>query len=168
MQTNDSILFGDVKCSFRPEVQWDLGYITADCAEWVRQERLKPESNSRAWLFSSHKTEILLSTFVGFSLSKALRVLVETSSILYNWGLDTSYSQYSPSDLWRIRSFAGSQVVHDLGNALKNARLANASQDELKALFLVLLGTIIAVGYSNSVFDSEEVNWSAGPHRRSS
>lgn len=121
---------------------------------------MKPGSNSRVWIFSSLKAESLLSAFVGGNLSKAFRVLVETSSILHIWGMDTSYSHYSSTDLWSIRSFAGSQVLHDLERALNLQRLANASADVLKALFLVLLGTIIAVGYSTSVSASEGVNHS--------
>lgn len=121
---------------------------------------MKPGSHSRVWILSSLKAENLLSTFVDGNLSKALRVLVETSSILHNWGMDTSYSQYSSSDLWRIRSFAGSQVLHGLERAMNLQRLANASADVLSALFLVLLGTVIAVGYSTSVSHSDEVNQS--------
>lgn len=109
-------------------------------------------------MFSTLKAELLLSSFVDGNLSKALRVLVETSSILRNWGINTSYSHYSSSDLWSIRSFAGSQVLQGLEYALKNTRLAKASADVLKALFLVLLATIIAVGYSASVSHLDEVD----------
>lgn len=118
---------------------------------------MKPGSNSRVWMLSSLKAECLLSTFLDGNLCKALRVLVETSSILHNWGMDTSYSRYSSTDLWSIRSFAGSQVLRGLERALNLQRLANASADVLKALFLVLLGTVIAVGYSTSVSHLDEV-----------
>ena len=148
---NNDILIGDARHNFPLEIRWDLESVVSDCAEWVLEEGLRPETNSRVWIFSSFKAETLLSTFVGGNLSKALRVLVETSSILYNWGMDANYLQYSPSDLWRIRSFAGSQAIHGLEDALKNVKLAKASVDVLKSLFLALLGTIIAVGYSASV-----------------
>ena len=163
---NDDILIGNATHNFPLEIRWDLESVVSDCVEWVLEERLRPESNSRVWMFSSFKAETLLSTFVGGNLSKALRILVETSSILHNWGMDADYLRYSPSDLWKIRSFAGSQMIHGLELALKNARLAKASVDNLKALFLALLGTIIAVGYSTSVFHSDEVGQPLGLHFR--
>ena len=157
LQSNKHTPFGKAKHSFYPEVHWDLGSISSDCIDWILDERLKPESNSRVWIFSSFNAELLLSNFVDGSLSKALRVLVETSSVLHNWGVDARYSHFSSSDLWKIRSFAGSQVLHGLEHALRIASLAKASAEALKALFLVLLGTIIAVGYSTSVSYLNEV-----------
>lgn len=153
-------MIGNVEQNCNSEAQWDLGSIALDCADWVLDERLKPGSKSRVWLFSSFEAEYLLSTIVGGDLSRAFRVLVEISSIIHNWGIIASYSQYSSSDLWRIRSFAGSQVVQSLEQALKLNRLAKASADVLKALFLVLLGTIIAVGHSTSIHHSDEVSHS--------
>ena len=150
-------MLGTDKRTFDLEFHWDLGSIASDCAEWVLDERVKPGSNSRVWILSSIDAETLLSEFVDGNLSKAVRVLVETSSILYNWGMDTSYSHYSSSELWSLRSFAGSQVLHGLERALNVQRLAVVSADVLKALFLVILGTIIAVGYSTSVSNSDEV-----------
>lgn len=157
LEGNSNILIGDLRHTFDVEIRWDLENVVLDCADWISAENLKPESNSRVWIFSSLKAEILLSTFLGGNLSKAVRVLVETSSILHNWGINASYLRYSSSDLWRIRSFAGSQVLHGLEHALKNANLAKASVDVLKALFLALLGTIIAVGYLTSIPHSDEV-----------
>lgn len=158
LQVTNNILFDDAKHTFDSEVNWDLESIVSNCAEWILHERVDPGMNSCLWIFSSLKVEFLLSTFVHNNLSKALRVLVKTSSILHNWGMDAECSHYSTSDLWRIRSFAGSQVVRGLKTALKNTSLAKASIDVLKALFLVLLGTIIAVGYSTLVSHSVEVS----------
>ena len=157
LRTNTVIVAGNTSHSFDPEVCWDLGTMASDCAEWILGKSVKPRAKNRVWTFSSFDAECLLSPFVDANLSKALRVLVETSSILRNWGMDTSYSDYSSSDLWSIRSFAGSQLLQGLERALNLQRLAESSEDVLKALFLVILGTIIAVGYSTPVSRSNEV-----------
>lgn len=109
-------------------------------------------------MLSSLKAEHLLSNLVDSNLTRALRVLVETASILHNWGDNATYSHYSSSDLWSIRSFAGSQVLRALEANLTNTILARASSKVLKALFLVLLGTIIAVGYTDSVSRLDKVS----------
>ena len=160
MRTSDIILIGNTNHKFDPEVHWDLGSIASDCAQWVLNGRAKPRSYSRVWMFSSTRAELLPSTFVDGNLSKGLRVLAETSSILRKWRTNTSYLYYSSSDLWNIRSFAGSQVLQGLERALNLQRLAKISADVLKAPFLVLLRTTIAVGYSTSVSHSDEVSQS--------
>lgn len=114
-------------------------------------------------MFSSLDAERLLSKYVDANLSKAVRILVETSSILRNWGMNTNYLHYSSSDLWNIRSFAGSQVLKGLESALNVKRLAESSADVLKALFLVTHGTVIAVGYSASLSQSDEVRLNTCP-----
>lgn len=92
-------------------------------------------------------------------MSIALRVLVEVSSVLHNWGCNASYAGYSAKDLWSIRSFAGSQVLQGLEAALSNSMLAKASQGELKALFLVAFGVTTAIGFSKSIIQLEKVSF---------
>lgn len=157
---SDLIIVGDAQLPFEPDFLWDLDAVSSDCANWICEEHVNPASNSRVWMLSSLKAEDLLSKFVNSKLSKALRVLVEMSSILHNWGDDATFSHYSSSDLWSIRSFAGSQALRNLEAVLTNNRLAEFSKDMLKALFLILLGTIIAVGYTGSVSQEDEVSLS--------
>ena len=47
-----------------------------------------------------------------------------------------------------MRSFAGNKVLKGLEKVLNNNALSRASLFELKALFLILFGTIVSVGYS--------------------
>ncbi len=155
---SDFVIVGDAERTFKPRILWDLDAVSSDCAKWICEEHVEPVSNSRVWMLSSLKAEDLLSNFVDPDLSKALRILVETSSILHNWGGDATFSHYSSSDLWSIRSFAGSQALRNLGAVLTNNRLATSSKDVLKAVFLILLGTIIAVGYTSSVSQEVEVS----------
>ena len=81
-------------------------------------------------------------------MSQNFRLLVETSSALYNRGLQQEYAGYNAIELWRIRSFAGDKVLEGLQRVLNNKALSYASLFELKALFLILFGTIVSVGYS--------------------
>ena len=65
---------------------------------------------------------------------------------------------YNKDDLENIRSFAGTSVLRHLERVLSNIALAETSLKEMKALFLILFGTIIAVGYSQPVGHDEEVS----------
>ena len=109
-------------------------------------------------MLSSTELRYLLSNILGENISKALRAVVETSSVIYNWGDEATFSHYSSSDLWSIRSFAGSQVLQELDTVVSNSKLAKASRDELKATFLVLFGMVVAVGYTGSSSQSNRVS----------
>lgn len=142
------VSYGDAKRTFEPQISWDLHSIASTCANWICDEDTNVVANSRVWILSSLNTQHSLSDLLGEDFSKALRLLVKISSIIYNWGDQATYSHYSSSDLWGIRTFAGSQVLRRLHATLTIHKLAKASQDELKAIFLVLFGTVIAVGYT--------------------
>ena len=153
--TSDIFIAGDVRRSFEPPIDWDLENIASDCANWICEDDI-PVPNSRVWILSSRDAEHLLSPLLDRELCRALRLMMETSSILHNWGSDANFSPYSAADLWKIRSSAGSQVLRRLDAALSLTKLANASHDELKATFLALFGAVISVGYTDSRY--HEVN----------
>lgn len=141
------IIAEDQQCFYKPAANWDLTRLALFSAEWICNEGAKPAPDSRFWLYSSTHFEKLTSGLVDREIRVAAIVLVNTSAALYDWGHEDSFQDCSSSDLWRIRSIAGTQVLLGLEKALSDKTLAKASRDELKALILVLLGTTVAVGY---------------------
>jgi len=147
---SDIIITGNARSGSRPPIHWDLQRIASNCADWICEATVNSAACSRVWMLSSLDAERLLAEPLDANLSKALRVVVGTSSIIHNWGDEATFSHYTSSDLWSIRSFAGTQVLRGLATTLSIDRLAKASHDELKAIFLVLFGAVIAVGYTSS------------------
>ena len=145
------LITNNVQLGFHSEFDWNLDTITRDFAQWMSNQRLTPTSISRVGILSSFNLTRLLSTLVPGNMSQDLRLFVETSSALYNRGFQQEYAGYNPIDLWRIRSFAGNEVLKGLQEVLNNNALSHASLFELKALFLVLFGTILSVGYSGQL-----------------
>jgi len=154
---SDINITGNTKSDFQPPMCWDLHTIASNCADWICEESVNSALNSRVWIFSSLDAENLLARTLDENLSRALRVLVQTSSMIHNWGDEANFSHYSPSDLWSLRSFAGSQVLRGLDAALNINKLAKASHNELEAMFLALFGSVIAVGYTGPRIYLEEV-----------
>ena len=142
------LITDNVEFDFHDELYWDLDTITRDFAQWMSNQQLAPPSRSRVGILSSFKLTRLLSTLVSDNMSQNFRLFVETSSTLYNRGLQQEYAGYNAIELWRIRSFAGDKVLEGLQRVLNNKALSYASLFELKALFLILFGTIVSVGYS--------------------
>ena len=153
----------DVQLDFRSEF-WNLDTITRDFAQWMSNQQLTPASRSRVGILSSFKLTRLLSTLLSGNMSQNCRLLVETSSALYNRGIQQDYAGYNPIELWRIRSFAGNKVLKGLEKVLNNNALSHASLFELKALFLILFGTIVSVGYSGQLMLSGIVSPVVGCH----
>lgn len=91
-----------------------------------------------------------MSNLVPKKLCETLRLLVETTTMIYNWGSDAQFPHCSADELHGIRSFAGSQMNRALQNALHPTRVANSSIDQLAGLVFLLFGTMIAVSHTRT------------------
>ena len=146
--------------AFEAEVLWDLDAMVSEFAGWMSHDHGLPASTSRVGILSSAKFTRLVRTIADERLTRVFRLLVESSSVLYNHDgqLHICWKDYSKDDLESIRSFAGTSVLRHLERVLSNIALAETSLKEMKALFLILFGTIIAVGYSQPVGHNQEVS----------
>lgn len=159
LSKSDHILTGNVQLAFRTLVHWDIDSMSNDFVEWMTNDQLPPASTSRVGILTSFKFQRMVSGLLDETLSKNFRLLLETSSILYSHGTQVSNSGHSAINFCSSRSMAGREVLQTLESALSKSFLAQCSRKSLQALFLVLLGTIIAVGYSNR--ESQPANVSA-------
>ena len=155
-RSSHCLITHNVQLDFHSEFDWSLDAITRDFAQWMSNRQ--PTSTSRVGILSSFNLTRLLSTLVPSNMSQDFRLFVETSSALYNQGFQQEYAGYNPIDLWRIRSFTGDKVLVGLQGVLNNNALSRASLLELKALFLILFGTIVSVGYSGQLTWSDVVS----------
>lgn len=147
----------EVKLAFELLVWWDLDAISFDFACWMTHEHIAPASTSRVGILSSPKFENLLDNLACQEMRRTFRLLTRSSSSLYNRGDDRGWKEHLPDDMFSIRSFAGTLLLQHLEKALSSRDLSNSSLPELKALFLILFGTVIAVGYSESFVQTHNV-----------
>ena len=159
-----SIDFGDVQLAFESEVVWNLDAMVSEFAGWMSQKHALPASTSRVGILSSAKFTSLVRHIANQDLTRTFKLLIESSSVLYNYDgqLDIQWKDYYKDDLESVRSFAGTSVLRELERILSNSALAETSLNDLKALFLILFGTIIAVGYSRPVGHNPEVSTLSG------
>jgi len=126
---------------------WDIGVFFANFADSMSKPQDYNVPISRACVMSTRRFEYLLSSFVGFGVSHWFRILVKTPSILHNSESGGFPATDSEWHLWIAFSFSGSKFLQHLESSLSMISLAKAPLENLKALFLVLLGTIVAVRY---------------------
>lgn len=155
----DSLRFGAEGMSsfFEDAMQWDVHTLCSELILWMSDNDAQPGSTSLVGILSSIAFELLIFPFVGRDLSMHLRLLVELTATLYSSGGQASYAGRQPSTLWSIHAYFGSKVVQSLDVALSTASLERSSLEQLKALFLVLLATIIAIGYSKEWSPMDQV-----------
>ena len=67
------------------------------------------------------------------------------------------WKSYTSAALLGLRSYAGTLVLQHLEGILSRSNLAMASLRALKALFLIIFGTVIAVGYSKPIVQANNV-----------
>lgn len=142
---------GDVQLGFDMEVLWNLDAISPEFACWIVQQNCVPATSSRVGILSSRKFERPLECLASEGLGRAFRLFIECSSVLYHFQDQpgASWKGYCTTDLGNMHSFAGTLVLQYLEKALGNFALATASLEGLKALFLIIVGTILVVSYSN-------------------
>lgn len=136
---------------------WDMGFIAADFANWIFNPQKVQIPVSRIGILSSNEFEHLISKFMGTELCRHFRSLVKISSIFQGRDKFSSLAGSVRKDLEFIRSFDGSKVLQQLDLFLSNVSPAKTPSDQIKALFLELFGTILAVGRSSALFNSRGV-----------
>jgi len=142
----------DQDFSFEKKIQWDVHSLCSELALWMFDNDAQPSSTSLVGIFSSLAFERLISSSldaVSVDLCTNLRLLVELSAALYSGSGQTPYAGLQPHELWAIQAYVGKKLFQSLDIAL-NTALKQASFDNMKGLFLVVLATIIAVGYSRA------------------
>ena len=138
---------------FKEVVHWDVDALCTDFATWMTADTTQPVATSRVGLLSSMQCQKLLFGYLNDDLCKYLPLLVRTSSLLYN-RQDSPHPCYTYEQLSSARSLLGNELLINLETALKPIALSKKSKQQLEALFLVVLGTIIAVVYTCNT-DSE-------------
>ena len=144
-----NIIGEDVMLSFDAPVPWELNALALDFANWISNNNTdSPPSTSRVGILSSQCFKQLIQGLVSDGLGMNFRVFIELSSIIYNQGSKVPSVEDGSLDLWRLQYLAGSRFLNGLEVALSPKSLAKAPAEKLKALFLLLVGAILAVGYS--------------------
>lgn len=145
----------------------DVKSTALDFANWISRDKSCRESSSqvaissmsRIGVISSAQFQLLISNFLGKELSESLRMLVEISSVLYNWSTEV-YAGYTFTDLEMLQSFSGTRVLHCLERTLSVKALAHASAEVLQSLFMALTGTTLSISYMREGLASSSVSLS--------
>lgn len=148
---------GSAHHNYESKVKWNTEAISENCVTWLNNNEFIA-SYSQSWLFASFKTERLLSGLLDRTMCQSLRLLMQVLSINHNWYQDVVFSDCSATKLSAACAFAGSQTLQGLEVALRPVNLSQKSLDQLRGLFLMLFGAILAISYSDVRVEPAQVS----------
>jgi hypothetical protein len=138
-----------VELAFADDVKWEVGAFTEGCAKWISDSEMMGISQVGA--MSSSQFQDMIRPFVGDAVCKCFQGMVYTLSLAHTQQSSAETHQYTAMELQRIGSLSGEHFLAFLEKSLKPQSLGKLSKNELQVLFLMLIGTILAVGYAQPV-----------------
>jgi hypothetical protein len=138
-----------VQLNFAAQIIWEISAFTEQSARWIGDPEMTDISQVGA--MSSPQFQELIKPFLGDKISRDFQCMVYAISLAHNQQNSIHGHQYTFAELQKIGSLAGESCLRFLEKKLTPQSLANLSRNELQALFLMVVGTILAVGYAQPV-----------------
>ncbi|KAI9778066.1 MAG: hypothetical protein M1839_008370, partial [Geoglossum umbratile] len=125
--------------------EWEIESMSAYIARWFITD-LEPLGVSVVGIMSSAKFCSVLSQFANPSLTNAFRRLICATSILTIEEQPFGYQSIEEGSI-KLIAREGTLVLRSLEAMLEPKALSQASQRKLGTIFIILVGTLIAIGY---------------------
>jgi hypothetical protein len=102
-----------VSLEFEGQLDWDITALSKDWAALVCQNNRKLNI-SKIGVMSSLRLQQMMSPWISENLSNHFRLLMYTSSIIYNQGPRASYTRFALGNFYAVRSLFGAKVLAGL------------------------------------------------------
>jgi len=147
------LISASIMLNFPLDFEWNLDSLSQHVSSWLGNPAKSP--TSKVGILCSTGFQRLIQAQVGSDLSHAFQQMLLACTTAYNQEKGAETSQFSDEELQQISSVAGEYVLASLERRLTPAELEKnmATLEYSQALFLVLLGTILAVSYMEPIHD---------------
>jgi hypothetical protein len=143
-----------ITLSFESCVSWTLETLTADIIAWLNADH--DSTTSKVGILSSPNFAFLVRPAVGPQACLSFQRMLYAQSLAYTQTLASYPDCLSVTELQQVAALAGHSFLLGLDKRFTPDQLGKCSGGELRALFLVTFGTILAVGYASPEADSPE------------
>lgn len=141
---------GDVQLKFDIPFQWNIDELSTFLAGWLLADQGASTAASMVDIMSSASLYSTLSVIIKPELAQCFKILIYTTSALYNTRCRYPGGRFESHDVKVIR-YCGRRLLQYLESQLKPSQLAKLTRHHLYAVFLLLLGTAIASNYFEEV-----------------
>ncbi|PQE25322.1 zn 2cys6 transcription factor protein [Rutstroemia sp. NJR-2017a BBW] len=162
------VAFDTITLGFASSVDWNLDSLANDVVQWLNN--LSESQTSKVGILSS-PTFLNIVNSCGFGdagFGAAFQKVIYTETLIYTNGHGWSRSILTGltlEDLKMIGALSGQKWLELLEKQLKPHILASRTKEQLQLLFLLVFGTILAVGYTGP-FEFESLQYDAKPLER--
>lgn len=135
-----------ISLDFASHVIWDLRALVEDIVDWLNDPMIS--HTSKVGILSSPQFLELISPSVEGKSRTYFQCMICAITLAYTQKLAPDRHRQRIFELNQIGSIAGHELLKVLDEKLKPQSLKDCSEDDLHALFLLVVGTILAVGYT--------------------
>jgi hypothetical protein len=157
VQKAKALFSASIELNFPLDFEWSLNSLSQHVSSWLVNPARSP--TSKVGILCSTGFQRLIQAQVGLDLSHSFQQMLLACTTAYNQDKSVDTSQFSDEELRQITSLAGECVLASLERMLTPVALekCKGSLEYLQALFLILLGTILAVGYMQPIQDTRNL-----------
>jgi len=141
-----------VQLAFVDYVRWEISAFTAECARWIADPDLT--NISQVGAMSSPQFQSMIKSSVGEAISNDFQSMIYAISLAHTQQETGEKHMYTTLELQRIGSLAGERLLCFLEKMLTAQSLGKLSRNDLQVLFLMTVGTLLAIGYARPVSES--------------
>jgi hypothetical protein len=136
-----------ISLKFTSQVTWTLGALVDDMVNWLNAPN--QSQTSKVGTLSSSQFLDLIKPTMKDDIYIYFQRMIYTTSLAYTQSTSPHTHFLSITELHQIGAIAGHSWLKTLDEKLKPQYLSTCSKEQLHALFLLLIGTILAVGYTS-------------------
>jgi len=136
-----------ISLDFSSRVTWDLGFLVDDVTGWLNNST--DSETSKVGTLSSPQFLKLVQPFVEEDTLRQFHRMIYAISLAYAQPNSSNEHQFTTPELLQIGSIAGHNFLAGLDKLLKPQQLRSCSRSQFQSLYLMIFGTILAVGYTN-------------------
>ncbi|KUJ14274.1 uncharacterized protein LY89DRAFT_736319 [Mollisia scopiformis] len=139
MENAKRLAFSKITLTFESAITWDLGILVDETFDWLNG--IKISDTSKVGILSSPKFTDLIKS--------AAPQLAQTNFQLMMYAISLAYSRpakhvLSIADIHKIGCIAGHELLKALEQCMRPQSLNHCSANDLRALFLMVFGTVLA------------------------
>lgn len=143
LKTAIDLALSDITLDFASQITWDLEFLVNDVIDWLNDSSFS--STSKVGTLSSPQFLELVKPSVDENISTDYQRMIYAVSLAY---ATPDGHPLDISKLLQVGSLAGHKFLKFLDKKLEAQSLNNCSRVDLQTLFLLVIGTIIAICYT--------------------
>jgi hypothetical protein len=152
-----SLALKSITLNFASQITWNLPALVDDVFDWLKLlNSPQISSTSKVGILSSPNFMELIEPHVGFEKMVIFQRMLYAESLAYIQPIAKDHHDLSLRELQQIGAVTGHSFLKFLDDKLRPQSLKHCSKEALQALFLLVVGTILAAGYTVPVVDSSE------------